>query len=105
LNIPKAFLCGYSTGGSIVLEFLLTFPDRSLGGIVISGMSEVGDWYLKNRISLAVILSKAGYANLLHEKLPCNKLEFLRNEKHQIPTKAAKELNQLINQYINSLCK
>jgi pimeloyl-ACP methyl ester carboxylesterase len=176
LSISKAFLCGYSTGGTIVLEFLLTFPDRSLGGIVISGMSEVGDWYLKNRISLAGILSKAGcfrflasavtwgnsntketfqellkdalkgnarnieqyytyslhynctkrltsidlpvllvygmkdksfhwYANLLHEKLPCNKLEFLRNEKHQLPTKAAKELNQLINEYINSLCK
>lgn len=176
LSISKVFLCGYSTGGSIVLEFLLTFPDRSLGGIVISGMSEVGDWYLKNRISLAGILSKAGcfrflaslvtwgnsntketfkellkdalkgnarnieqyyryslhynctnrltsidlpvllvfgmkdksfhgYANLLHEKLPCNQLEFLRNEKHQIPTKAAKELNQLINKYINSLHK
>jgi pimeloyl-ACP methyl ester carboxylesterase len=176
LSIPKAFICGYSTGGSIVLEFLLTFPDRSLGGIVISGMSEVGDWYLKNRISVAGILSKAGcfrflasvvtwgnsntketfqelfkdalkgnarnieqyytyslhynctkrltsidlpvllvygmkdksfhgYANLLHEKLPCNKLEFLLNEKHQLPTKAAKELNLLINQYINNLSK
>jgi pimeloyl-ACP methyl ester carboxylesterase len=176
LRIPKAFLGGYSTGGSIVLEFLLTFPDRSLGGIVISGMSEVGDWYLKNRISLAGILSKAGcirflasavtwgnsntketfqellieavkgnarnieqyyryslhynctnrltsidlpillvygtkdksfygYANLLHEKLPFNNLKFLRNEKHQLPTKAAKDLNQLINQFISSLCK
>lgn len=31
LNINKAFLCGYSTGGSIVLEFLLTFPERALG--------------------------------------------------------------------------
>lgn len=176
LRIPKAFLCGYSTGGSIVLEFLLTFPDRSLGGIVISGMSEVGDWYLKRRILLARSISKAGaarflasiitwgnsdtqetfrmllkealkgdprnieqyyryslhyncthrlskidfpillvygtkdksfhgYANLLHENLPCSELKFLPNEKHQLPTKAAKELNQLITEYINSLSK
>jgi len=175
LKIPKAFLCGYSTGGSIVLEFLLTFPDRSLGGIVISGMSEVGDWYLKRRILLARSISKAGagrllasviswgnsdtqetfrellkealkgdpknieqyyrysliyncthqltridfpillvygtkdksfhsYANLLHEKLPISDLKFLQNEKHQLPTKAAKEVNQLINEFINVHC-
>jgi pimeloyl-ACP methyl ester carboxylesterase len=174
LGIPKAFLSGYSTGGSIVLEFLLTFPDLSLGGIVISGMSEVGDWYLKKRISFARILAKSrtvrflasaiswgnankhamfkelfkealkgdvrnieqyycyslqynctnrltsidfpilllygtkdksfhGYANLLHEKLPSSELKFLANEKHQLPTKAAKELNRMIRQFINSL--
>ncbi|MCL6573353.1 MAG: alpha/beta hydrolase [Bacillus sp. (in: Bacteria)] len=173
LRIPKAFLCGYSTGGSIVLEFLLTFPEIALGGIVISGMSEVGDWYLKKRVSFARILVKAGavrflasaiswgnankqvmfkelfkealkgdarnieqyyryclqynctsrltsiyfpillvygtkdksfhgYANLLHEKLPSSELKFLPKEKHQLPTKAAKQLNRLIKQFINS---
>ena len=176
LKIPKAFLCGYSTGGSIGLEFLLTYPNRSIGGIIISGMSEVGNWYLKRRIFLARSILKAGavrflasvitwgnsdtketfrellkeglkgdsrnieqyyryslhynctnrlsmielpillvygtedksfhgYANLLHEKLPYSELKFLPNEKHQLPTKAAKELNQLINQFINALCK
>jgi pimeloyl-ACP methyl ester carboxylesterase len=60
LKIEKAFLCGYSTGGSIVLEFLLTAANRALGGIVISGMSEVSDQHLKNKISLGLKLSKAG---------------------------------------------
>lgn len=57
LGVDKAFICGYSTGGSVLLEFLLTNPDRALGGIVISGMSEVKDFYLKRRISLAVKLA------------------------------------------------
>jgi len=57
LGIEKAFICGYSTGGSILLEFLLMYPNRALGGIVISGMSEVKDIYLKQRISLAVKLA------------------------------------------------
>jgi pimeloyl-ACP methyl ester carboxylesterase len=38
LNIEKAYLCGYSTGGSVVLEFLLTYPEKAFGGIVIGGM-------------------------------------------------------------------
>lgn len=58
MSIEKAFLCGYSTGGSIVLEFLLTYPDRAWGGIVISGMSEVNEWRLRNKISLGIVLSK-----------------------------------------------
>lgn len=57
LGVEKAFICGYSTGGSILLEFLLMYPNRALGGIIISGMSEVKDFYLKQRISLGVKLS------------------------------------------------
>ncbi|MGM0885173.1 MAG: alpha/beta fold hydrolase [Bacillota bacterium] len=60
LSIDKIYLCGYSTGGSVVLEFLLTHPDRAWGGIVIGGMSEVNDWRLKNKISLGVGFSKIG---------------------------------------------
>ncbi|MDN4083489.1 alpha/beta fold hydrolase [Paenibacillus polymyxa] len=60
LSLDKVFLCGYSTGGSIVLEFLLTYPDRAWGGIVVSGMSEVNEWRLRNKISLGIALSKIG---------------------------------------------
>lgn len=65
LGIHKAFLCGYSTGGTIVLDFLKTYSDRAFGGIVISGMSEVCDWYLEKRISLASMLSNVGTIRLL----------------------------------------
>lgn len=65
LNINKAFLCGYSTGGSIVLEFLLTFPERALGGIAIGAMPDVNDDYLRKKISLGIKLSSKGAINLL----------------------------------------
>lgn len=171
LKIKKAFLCGYSIGGSVVLEYLLNFADWSLGGIVISGMSEVSDKYLKKKISLGISLAskravpvlalsiswsnsntrelfiklfkeaKKGnaknieqyyryslqynctrelgkiklpillvygegdkpfydYAMLLHKKLPCAKLKFIHHTKHQIPTKAANDLNEMIREFI-----
>ncbi|KLA27084.1 alpha/beta fold hydrolase [Bacillus cereus] len=171
LEVEKAFICGYSTGSSVALEFLLAFSERALGGILIGGMSEVRDGYLKNKISLGVKLAKAGavsflalsiswgnsnthklfkkmfkearkghaknieqyyryslqynctsqlrnvqlpvllvygkkdksffdHAKLLHGKLPCNELEFIDNVKHQIPTKAARGLNEMIKQFV-----
>ncbi|MBP1934320.1 alpha/beta fold hydrolase [Ammoniphilus resinae] len=173
LDIEKAFVCGYSTGGSIALEFLLSQTDRAAGGIIISGMSEVSDWLLKNKISLGIALaaSKAintlalsiawtnsitkplywnmvrearkgkaknieeyyryslsyhctdrlgeidhpvlliygqkdhmfkRYAEFLHDKLPDNQLNWIPNVKHQIPTKAASQLNDLIKQFVYS---
>lgn len=65
LEIEKVFICGYSTGGSIALEFLLRNSSRALGGIVISGMSEVKDLYLKQRISLAGKLAKSKFIPVL----------------------------------------
>lgn len=171
LEIKKAFICGYSIGGSVVLEYLLNSADRSLGGIVISGMSEVREKYLKKKISLGISLAskravlilalsiswsnsntqeffikqfketKKGnaknieqyyryslqynctqqlgkiklpvllvygeddkpfydYAMLLHKKIPCAQLKFINHTKHQIPTKAANDLNAMIKQFI-----
>lgn len=172
LRIEKAFICGYSTGGSILLEFMLNYSSRAIGGIVVSGMSEASDLYLRQRISLAIKLAKPKtislltlaitwgnsdtkatnkllydeaikgdtrninqyyqfsldynctdqlekieqpillvygkkdksfhrYADQLHEKLPRNELKFLSKKKHQIPTKASFELNQLITDFIH----
>ncbi len=174
LDIKRAFLCGYSAGASILLEFLLsTSKGRILGGIIISGMSEVSDWRLKNRIRLAKNLVKIGalpalawsisnsnsnteelfikmlleakngdarnimqyydcslnynsshllgkinlpifliygekdihfyrYAQQLHRKLPQNEIIFVKGIKHQVPTKAASELNKVIYQFIQN---
>jgi pimeloyl-ACP methyl ester carboxylesterase len=58
LKIEKAYICGYSTGGSIALEFLLMYPEKALGGIVIGGISEVHDIRLGSRIYLGIVLAK-----------------------------------------------
>ncbi|MBY0147320.1 alpha/beta fold hydrolase [Neobacillus niacini] len=173
LGIEKVILCGYSTGVSVALEFMLTYPGRAIGGILVSGMSEASDFYLRQRISIAIKLAnpsalsflakaitygnsdsretftllyneaikgdarninqyfqnsviyscteqleqinlpilliygkkdKSFYrcANLLSSKLPKSNLIFLDKEKHQIPTKAADKLNQLITNYVEN---
>ncbi|WP_194830652.1 alpha/beta fold hydrolase [Laceyella tengchongensis] len=56
LGIEEAYLCGYSTGGSIVLEALLSYPDRFAGGILISAMSEASTLYLRAAIGAATHL-------------------------------------------------
>ncbi|WP_274363871.1 alpha/beta fold hydrolase [Paenibacillus thermotolerans] len=58
LGLESAYLCGYSTGGSIVLEALLTHPERFRGGICLGAMSEVSDWNVKAQISAAALLTK-----------------------------------------------
>ncbi|MFK2825203.1 alpha/beta hydrolase [Bacillus sp. B190/17] len=173
LEIDQAFICGYSTGGSIVLDFLLTYPERSLGGILIGAMSEVKDPSLKNKITLGVKLAEwkaltilalsvsftnsntkklfkelylhankgkaknieqyyryslsynctaqldqiklpvlllygekdvafHRYARLLNEKLPVNELILIGDIKHQLPTKAAWEVNYFIKRFIST---
>ncbi|MFD1357016.1 alpha/beta fold hydrolase [Fictibacillus halophilus] len=172
LGIDKTYVCGYSTGGSIVLEFLLTLSERALGGIIVSGMSEAYG-VLKDKIELgrslaaqdavpliALSVSKTNsnnnemfqllltsslkgnainieqyyayslkynctnqlhtinlpvllvygkkdhqfhpYAKLLHRKLEHNQLKIIDHVKHQIPTKAANELNQFIKEFISN---
>lgn len=171
LDIQKAYVCGYSTGGSIALEAILTYPDRFYGGMLISAMSEATDVYLKARIALGVSMcrlkaknslmyaicrgnadrnatfhqlrsdAKLGklvnwrqyyeyslhynctdrlgeirkpmllvygkkdrsfyrYADILERKLSNNKLILIRGVSHQIPTKAALSLNEIIKQWL-----
>ncbi|UHA74253.1 alpha/beta fold hydrolase [Paenibacillus sp. 481] len=65
LGIQKAYVCGYSTGGGVALEALLSYPERFSGAVVISGMSEASDWRLRSRISLAVALTAMKAKQLL----------------------------------------
>jgi pimeloyl-ACP methyl ester carboxylesterase len=60
LKVPKAMICGYSTGAQIALEMLLTLPDRCYGAVLLSGMSEASDLWLRGRIAMAVSLCRLG---------------------------------------------
>ncbi|MDP5272583.1 alpha/beta fold hydrolase [Chengkuizengella axinellae] len=171
LKIKRCYISGYSTGGSVALEAMLSYPEHFYGGILISAMSEVSDIKLKSRIMMAVGLttiraknllayaitrgnadikqtfkqlfrqSKRGnvqnmkqyyqyslsynvseklqyiqspqlliygdqdkgfhkYAKILHQGLPHNELHFLAGKTHQIPTKAALHMNDLISNWI-----
>ncbi|MFM1653711.1 alpha/beta fold hydrolase [Brevibacillus sp. B_LB10_24] len=171
LGISQAYLCGYSTGGSIALEFMLTYPERALGGILLSGMSEASDLRLKQLITLGKSLAQAGalrllaytiahsnsdsaslfrrmyaaalkgnaeniaqyydysriyrctdqlhqiekpllaiygdqdksfesYSRMIHQKVNGSELALVHGVKHQLPAKAASEVNELIREFI-----
>ncbi|RHW35042.1 alpha/beta hydrolase [Lysinibacillus yapensis] len=65
LKINKIFLCGYSAGGNIALDFLQRYSERAFGGIVISALSEEKDFYLKLRLKAAKALSNPTTMNIL----------------------------------------
>jgi pimeloyl-ACP methyl ester carboxylesterase len=171
LGIKQAYLCGYSTGGQLALAAMLTWPERFLGGILISGAPGITDWYNRFRLSLAEAISRLSlkrllcsaisfgnadavqtfmqlyghackghirnlgqyyacskdysctsllqqikapvllifggkdrsfhrYAHLLHRQLNDSTLYMIRNSKHQIPLKAAKEMNLLVRNWV-----
>lgn len=171
LGIEKVYIAGYSTGTGIALEFLLKYPERGLGLINISGMSEVSDWTLTKEIQLGAFLAGKGmtkllaasiswsnsndrelaiklfrdsrnadpasvkqyyetsykyrctedlwkisqpslsvygdqdlqfykYAAKIHKGLPYDQLVYIRDGNHQLPTKSAIELNDLIKAFI-----
>jgi pimeloyl-ACP methyl ester carboxylesterase len=53
LRLKEAYVCGYSTGGSVALEAMLTYPERFVGAIIVSGMSEASTFALRSEIRLA----------------------------------------------------
>ncbi len=172
LDIREAVVCGYSTGGGIALEAMLTHPQTFTGGILISAMSEASDWYLKGRIRAASGLSRIKakrllgglvgwsnadmsltfsnlykgavegdsrnireyydhsltysctdqlssiqqpvlllygekdvgfhrYAKLLEARLPYKDLIFIEKASHQLPTKAPRTMNRIVEQWVS----
>lgn len=172
LHIDRAFVAGYSTGGSIALEAMLTDPALFAGGILISAMSESSGIVLRSGIRIAIGLSgwkpafpllrlgitwenadnrvtfrkllndsKNGntqnikqyykfslqyrcterlsrikapvlllygdkdwagkrYRNILRQGLANSKLVIFRTVSHQLPTKAADEINEAIRRWV-----
>ena len=66
LRIEQAFVCGYSAGGTIALHAMLQHPERYLGGILLSAMSEVNDWWLKTRLAAATQFMRAPLDKFMH---------------------------------------
>ncbi len=171
LGIERAVVCGYSTGGTVALEALLSYPDRFAGGILVSGMSETSDWKTRSEIKLGAAMCRFGlkhtlakgicrgnadtkytydllyrsalkgstkewkdyfqesldyncsnrlkqlrqpilllngnkdksflrYAHLLRRRLPNNQMFLIKHVSHQLPTKAALHMNEIVRGWI-----
>lgn len=66
LNIDQAYICGYSTGGSIALHAMLQHPNRFLGAMLLSAMPEVSDWWLKLKLTAATQFMKVRMNKLMN---------------------------------------
>ncbi|WP_199620496.1 alpha/beta fold hydrolase [Paenibacillus alkalitolerans] len=60
IGLEQAYLCGYSTGGGIAFEALLTYPERFRGAVCLGAMPEVGDLCLKAQLAAASVLTRLG---------------------------------------------
>lgn len=89
LGIPQAYLCGYSTGGEVALEAMLNYPERFLGGILISAMSEMSDLYNKSRLWAAIALSKLRATGLLSAAITWGNADNRRTFRQLYKTAAA----------------
>lgn len=65
LGLERAFWCGYSQGSSVVLEALLNYPERCLGAVLVSGMSEASDALVRSLLRMSAGLSRFGARRLL----------------------------------------
>lgn len=65
LKIDKAVVCGYSTGATVALEAVLGHPERFPAIILVSGMSEVSDFFVRSEIQMGVQLAKMRAKSLL----------------------------------------
>ncbi|RXT05729.1 alpha/beta fold hydrolase [Ammoniphilus sp. CFH 90114] len=97
LGLEKAYFCGYSMGGTAVLEVLLRYPERSLGGIVLGGLSEVLDLRLRSQILLGATIAKAGGVELLARAVSSTNsdtLELFREQYQEARRGSARNIEQ-----------
>lgn len=99
LGIRKAYLCGYSTGGSIALEAMLNYPERFLGGILVSAMSEVSTPLLKMEIWLASALSAAGAKRLLAAAISAGNADSLQTFKQLYGSSVQGDIRNMYQYY------
>ncbi|QKS72801.1 alpha/beta hydrolase [Paenalkalicoccus suaedae] len=67
LSLEKIMLCGYSNGGSIVQEFAIKYPERTIAAAIIGGFPEVNTFLLKHEFKLGLWATKNNHMTLLSD--------------------------------------
>ncbi|HEU5141025.1 MAG TPA: alpha/beta hydrolase [Bacillales bacterium] len=69
LEVDRAVICGYSSGGSVAQEFALAYPERTKALILSGGFPQVNTFVLKNEFRAGMALVKAGKQRFLSNVL------------------------------------
>lgn len=91
-GVDKAYVCGYSNGGSVVQEMAINYPDRVRGIIIIGGFPEVNSFLLRNEFKLGIWAASNKLMGLIsnvlataHEKRTENRKELAEYVKKVTP--------------------
>ncbi|WP_096188879.1 alpha/beta fold hydrolase [Evansella halocellulosilytica] len=68
-KVRKAVICGYSNGALIAQEFALTFPERTMGLILIGGYPAVKSFLLEKEYQIGIWAAKNALKTLLGSAL------------------------------------
>ncbi|UCZ55038.1 alpha/beta hydrolase [Bacillus shivajii] len=71
-NVDNAIVCGYSNGALIAQEFALTYPEKTLGLILIGGYPEVKTFLLEKEYQIGIWAAKNELMTLLATALAKN---------------------------------
>ncbi|WP_088104188.1 alpha/beta fold hydrolase [Halalkalibacter urbisdiaboli] len=71
-RVRKAVICGYSNGACIAQEFALTYPERTVGLILIGGYFAVRSFLLEKEYQIGIWAAKNGLMTLLAAGLAKN---------------------------------
>ncbi|USG63892.1 alpha/beta hydrolase [Brevibacillus ruminantium] len=65
LGHERVVVMGYSQGASLALKWCLRHPHSIAGLVLVSGFSEVNEWYLHSRFYLAEAIARMGGVGVL----------------------------------------
>lgn len=65
LELESICLCGYSQGGTVVLDYLLRYPEKASCAILIGSFSEVSNLYLHSKFVIAQSLAALNGVHVL----------------------------------------
>ncbi|RSL30470.1 alpha/beta hydrolase [Salibacterium salarium] len=65
LGVKKVVLCGYSSGGSVALEFALNWPERTAGVVTVGGFPEVCTTLLEREFDTGIWLAQKEWMGVL----------------------------------------
>ncbi|PZE19576.1 alpha/beta fold hydrolase [Paenibacillus xerothermodurans] len=103
LRLRQAYLCGYSQGGSVAMHALLTYPEQFLGGILISSMPELSDWYNRSLIKLMLQLAKLRSRHAVAAVISAGNADMMWTFKNQFRHSAHGNVRNMYEYFASSL--
>ncbi|MFD2707092.1 alpha/beta fold hydrolase [Salibacterium lacus] len=65
LGLDRVLLCGYSSGGSVALDFAIRWPERTAGAALAGGFPEVRTTLLHREFEIGMWITEKGWMGLL----------------------------------------